>query len=557
MIKPSTRYVAVCSYVEIFGDTLPEDKLEFIRGYPTDLLIVKLSRINAILFQELEIPRQTTRGLEVLFPGTDPTPLSIIRDLATSAYFASASISLLMKACMENFVALRDDHRANSLGLDLLKTILIFNGLYFKSAPNLRQDSFEGVFRLDLQQQAYIRSDIYQKMFMMVKFAFAAKFLSETGDLRKECREFCAHFQIDNPWVFGKFFLTIYESMLADGQSAKNILDLEGIPSTIISEFTIDRSALERRKPLSINMDIIPKPFYPIGNDAVILDYDFFQYAIDQGFFYLLYKNTSLSKGLCFKSYNAFQGYIGLHFFEQYLVKKFLSAIFHRRHQRMISSEKYQDFIIKTADNKVLVIEVKNSTFHAKTLEEMDFNAFRTAIDQNLLASKNNASKNKGLSQILTQIEYLHDDTSDLAHLLGISAPHKVTIYPIIIYSDPNFDVSGVNAYVNEHFDAELSSGRGQARSIKPVTLINIHVLIKYFAHLKQKPSLLTDLISGYFSYIRKNKKKYIKEGHNHEHYLANISFDAYLRRMLPGDHFAMNLLAMKKDFDLNIPTIH
>ena len=72
MIKPSTRYVAVCNYVEIFGDTLPDDKLEFIQGYPTDLLVVKLTRINAILFQELNIPRQTTRSLEVLFPRNRP-----------------------------------------------------------------------------------------------------------------------------------------------------------------------------------------------------------------------------------------------------------------------------------------------------------------------------------------------------------------------------------------------------------------------------------------------------------------------------------------------------
>ncbi|GAB3179734.1 hypothetical protein [Telluribacter humicola] len=558
MINPSTRYIAVRNYAEIFNDILPNDKLKFIRAYPTDLLVIKLSKINAILFQELDIPRQTTRSLEILFPGTDSIPLADIKDFETSAYFASASISLLLKACMENFVALGADHRdhPHSLGLDLLKTILIFNGLYFKDDPSLRRDSFEAIFRLDMQQQAYIRSNVYQKMFTMVKFAFASKFLSEADDLSIECREFCAHFQIANPWFFGKFILMIFEAMLAEGKSGKNTFNLEGIPPTIISEFTIDRSSLERQKPLSINMDIIPKPLYLIGNNAVILDYNFFQYAIDQGFFYLLYKNTSLSKGLRFNSYNAFQGYIGYHYFEQYLVKKYLSAIFYRPHQKVISSEQYQDFIIKATENKVLVIEVKSSTFHAKTLEEMDFNAFRSTIDQNLLTSKSSATKNKGLSQIVKQIEYLYDDTSDLAHLLGISAPHKVTIYPIIIYSDPNFDVSGVNDYVNEQFDAVRSNGHKQVRSIKPVTLINIHVLIKYYAHMKQGPSQLTDLISGYFSYIRKNKKKYIKEGHLHEHYLANISFEAYLRRTLPGDHLVRNLQAMEKDFDLNIPAI-
>jgi hypothetical protein len=50
------------------------------------------------------------------------------------------------------------------------------------------------------------------------------------------------------------------------------------------------------------------------------LDYNFFHYAIDQGFFFLFFLRTSLSDKKRFNTYNAYKGHIGYDFFEQYLV---------------------------------------------------------------------------------------------------------------------------------------------------------------------------------------------------------------------------------------------
>ncbi|WP_159477582.1 hypothetical protein [Dyadobacter sp. 3J3] len=558
-MNPSTRYIAVRNYTEIFDNTLPSDRLTFIRQYATDLLILRLSKINAILFQEPEIPLQTMNGLDVLFPGMDASPLLKMRNFETSAYFSSASISMLIKACLENFVETADNYpvHPSEIGIDLLKTILIFNETYFRTDPNWEFDSFESIFKLDLQQQAYIRSNVYQKMFTMVKFAFAAKYVSDATDLRKECIEFCEYYGISSPWYFGKFFMSILEAILPKEQVGKHVLNFEGVPSKFISEFTITRDNLREHKPFSVNMDIVPKPFYLIGNDAVILDFDFFQYHIDQGFFYLLYKNTSLKKGKRFNSYNAYQGHIGLYYFEQFLVKKYLSAIFYRRSQKIVSTEKFQDFIIKPSNNNVLVVEVKNATFHANTLEQMDFKNFVSTIDQNFLASKAGNSKNKGFLQILKQIDFLVSEDPDLRQQLEIRSTAKMNIYPVILYSDPNFDISGVNEYVNKNFEAAINDKRHLVQSIRPITLINVNTFVKYFAHLKQKPSRLTDLIADYFVYIHKNKKKYTRDKHSQDHYLSNISFDGYLKRKLDGNQWERNLPEMKKDFDLNIPAMH
>ncbi|WP_026632758.1 hypothetical protein [Dyadobacter alkalitolerans] len=233
---------------------------------------------------------------------------------------------MLIKACLENFVPV--DHEEpvliSNLGLNLFKTILIFNENYFRSDINVKGDSFEGIFRLDLQQQRYIRSNIYQKLFTMVKFGFAAKFISSAQDLKKECREFCAYYQLGTPWTFGRFFLDILQTILHEGKETKHVLDITGLPASIVSEFSVDKTRLGGQGSLSVNMDIVPKPFYLIGTDAIILDYNFFHYAIDQGFFFLFFLRSSLSDRKRFNSYNAYQGHIGYHFFEQYLVREYL-----------------------------------------------------------------------------------------------------------------------------------------------------------------------------------------------------------------------------------------
>jgi hypothetical protein len=218
-----------------------------------------------------------------------------------------------------------------------------------------------------------------------------------------------------------------------------------------------------------------------------------------------------------------------------------------------VSSKQYGDFIIKASENKVLVIEVKNCTVHAKILEQMDFQAFCAVIDKNFLTSKQPGVKGKGLWQIATQIGKLSGADPDLRQRLQIEKVSKVSVYPIIIYGDPNFDISGVNCHVNDHLEVLAVGSVKLLKSVKPVTLININALIKYFALLKEKPNQLCNLIDEYHAYLARNKKRYLKDGHPHEHYLHNRSFASYLAGKLKGDHFASNLSSMKQDFDLNI----
>ena len=46
------KYVAVSGYTDHFKQPMPEDRLYYLREYPTDLILLRLSKVNALLFQE-------------------------------------------------------------------------------------------------------------------------------------------------------------------------------------------------------------------------------------------------------------------------------------------------------------------------------------------------------------------------------------------------------------------------------------------------------------------------------------------------------------------------
>lgn len=305
------HYIVVSNYSDHYNDPIPEDKLHYIRNYPTDFIMLKLSKINAILFQEKNLNEQTKKILvEVIFAGT-PQATSNLTDLITNdqlnnkIFFSSASISLLIKSCLENLVEEMPDQTVNTtqLARDFFKTILIFNQIYYSQIHGYDLESFRGVFKLEIMQQSYIRSNFYSKIVTIMKFAFISKFLAENESTKVECLEYCKYFGIGNPWLFGKFFLDVLTFASMEDKTGKHILDTTGLPLKLINDFILNKEIVKGKAFVSLNVDVVPKPFYMILDKyPLILDYNYFQYAIEHGVFYSFYQNTSLKNGDRFKT---------------------------------------------------------------------------------------------------------------------------------------------------------------------------------------------------------------------------------------------------------------
>lgn len=555
-------YVAVLNYSQYFKEPLPKDRLQYIRNYPTDFILMKLGHINAILFQDKDFTQQTTRILKVIFADTTKIDAEL-ETIVTNArmdhqtFFSPAAISYMIKACLEDYIEEIPDQIVNPLQLagNLFKTILIFNEIYYAQLHGYDLESFEGIFRLQIMQQNYIRGNVYLKLIISMKFAFISKFLYDHTYLKVEGLEYCKYFQLGNPWRFGNFFLEMLAAFSNNDPDAKFILDASNIPDRVVDDFTMNKAAIKGRKKISINMDVIPKPFYLLKDkDPLILDYNFFQFAIDQGFFYSLYHHTSLKNGTKFKDFNAFKGYIGLHYFEKYLVRQYMEAIFYRRNQEIVSTDAFQDFIVKPSSNTVFIFEVKMVDVHAKTIEEMDFERFKTFINENFLTEKTApGEKNKGIYQIRKQLENLAIPESELRQTLGLGPANRLNVYPVIIYSDANLDLSGVNEYVNDHAANILQDFGKDFQTIRPVLMMNVNVLVEYFVLFKSNPATLAGLITGYFKSISNQKKRYRESKGPHQYLQLSKSFGTYLTTKVTADQLDRNLSEMDRAFNLDV----
>lgn len=553
------QYVAVLGYSEAFNKPLPSNSLDFLKDYPTEVVLLKLSKINAILFQENILTGIDIKIIrEVIFydvPGFNEknefgafTP--------QSRWFSSASISMLITDCVKNFIAVDPNRSINTLEFarNLLRTILVYNQLYYSRFRERDMENLEAVFKLEVMQQGYLRNKGPLKIVTLMKFAFISKFLDVHEPLKEEAVFYCQKVGLGNPWLFGKFFLEVLTMAMTNANTGKHVLDVEGMPELLVREFSLDVKSLKTKEQLSLNMDVVPKPFYFLtAKQAIILDYSFFQYPIEQGFFYSFYQNGSSALSERFKDFPHFKSYIGLEFFERFLVEKYLKGIFFRREQRIVSTEKYQDFIVKSSASDIFIFEVKMVDVNVRTIEQMDYQKFKAHLDDNFLSEKGKFSKNKGVAQLVRQIYHLSESGSELKTVLGVKSSKQLNVYPIIICSDSNMNLAGVNNYLEFAFDEKIYEYRKYFQSIKPVMIVHIDFLVEYFGVLKKKPSLFAELINGYIKNKKNLEKRYKENGGIHNYYVSKRSFESYLNAKDFPDPMHATVNAMEETFDLEI----
>jgi hypothetical protein len=547
--KGTTNLVSVLYYSEAFGKPVPDQPFDFLRDYPTDLILLRLSKLNAILYLEYDTDVQNVRGLkEVIFqdiPTRDErlAEIGIRMHQSHQGAFSAPVLSLIIKEALENYLPVEPDRIVNIIKFseDLFKAILAYNERYYRDTPNL--ETFEGLFKVDLQQQYYLRRERFLKLDLLVKFAFISKFLSDDTKLTKPALEYCQSLGIGTVWGHAKFFLYLFERLLSREKTANHILRRNGADWPVLEQYVFKKETLKPGKKLSLLKDIVPRPLFEYDDDQlIILDYSYFTYGLDQGVLYSIYGRSSLKDGILFKNYNNYKAYIGLHYFERFYIGGFLTLIFNKRKYAFVSTDKYQDFIIR-AGNDIFVMEVKMTDFNANGLENESFEDFKDFLYENFHGGK------KGLSQIDRQIGHLDSDP-ELQQLLGIKDTNKLTIYPIIIYSDVNLDMNGVNEYMNEKY---VSTVNGRFQKVQPVTLINGTFFMLYYRHLRAQPAVFSQWLDAYIKSVRQMKKRYQSERGPKNFLLYQKSFADHMRRKFPKEELSANLDMIKNDFELDV----
>ncbi|NOW94971.1 hypothetical protein [Mucilaginibacter sp. SG564] len=468
-------------------------------------------------------------------------------DRKDSIVFSGQVMSAIIKDAMEHYVAAEAPPDLRQFGKDLFQAILAYNQHFYDQ--DFTMTSFADLFISNIQQQFYIRRETYLKLNTLLKFTFISKFLTDDEKLKAAAQEYCAALEIGTVWKLASFILHMFRVIHAGDKQSRHILDRNGAQWPVLEQFVMSKADLTKGA-LSLHKQVIPKPFYQLEDGRLILlDYNYFSFGLDQGIFYSLYHKSSLVNGIIFKNYNDYQGYLGLKYFEEYYIGRFIQKIFSKWNHRIVHTEKYQDYIV-SAGNQVFVFEIKMTEFNANGLDRSSFEDFKDFVDRNFLAFKQSGQKAKGLGQLVRQIGHLAND-QELMDSLGIKKRKRLQVYPIIIYSDANLDINGVNEYVNEQWLERTATYLNAFLNIRPITMINGSILMTYYYLLRKDPALFGQWLNDYIKSVNNLKKRYHNGKDPFDYLEYNRSFAAHMRRKIPKYDFDTNLTALQTDFDL------
>jgi len=304
--------IAVVNYTEFTDHPLPSDAFALLKRYSTDFLVLQLSKINGVLFNDAS--KDFNAQLVILrncFPNLSLEKRKKVIEFLVKhkeekdvAFFTAPTVSKLISLCLGNYMPMpEEDEPTNMQEVEdrLLDSLLIQNELYYNRHPNSDLNTSEAIWHLQLLQQHYMRShpDLLfiapLKAFLFYKFV-----MNHLPNGAKYVAEFCNDVGIPAYFNYPIWFREILQRIVESGQhgEAKHILELTAEQRRVITLFSINKERdWNNNIKGNVHGELMMHPFYLVMNNyAVIIDPHFFRYILDIGFPFQLYKHSSLSK---------------------------------------------------------------------------------------------------------------------------------------------------------------------------------------------------------------------------------------------------------------------
>lgn len=221
------------------------------------------------------------------------------------------------------------------------------------------------------------------------------------------------------------------------------------------------------------------KPLLKLENGGhLILSWPFLQSKMYEGLVFDFYQHSGIKEHKAFKTFMDFKNFIGGEVTEKYLFQKLLAACFKSKHQVLRFDDPaipgHPDAYYRQGNN-LMLIEIKDAYFPAGAIGSYDYETIKTAIDLKFNNQK------KGTGQLIKQLQDLAKQPIEQPP--AYKKNKDLTIYPVLVYSDIQFGMPGINEYLDRAFKKELAAKglAGQFKSIMPLTMINISFLLQKF----------------------------------------------------------------------------
>lgn len=253
----------------------------------------------------------------------------------------------------------------------------------------------------------------------------------------------------------------------------------------------------------------------------IIINRQFLQNRIYNGFIFDFYIKSGIKKS--YKEFDIFKSIIGKEVSERRLFKPLIESIFSKNHHIKEFSEKdsHPDCYLRI-HNRIFLIEFKDYMMPTRVISSFDSTLFKGEIDKKFVM--NERKEAKGVSQLAIQINALEETEFDFdkVYTYGINR-QQLEIYPIIIYTDYQYSIPGINNYLTNVFRSKTRE-ETQFKKIYDPTLININFLFKYSNYIAG--NRLDVLIKSYINKKNKNERDLEKYPTPNKWIEANLSFD-------------------------------
>lgn len=246
-------------------------------------------------------------------------------------------------------------------------------------------------------------------------------------------------------------------------------------------------------------------------NQCVVLDWGIYNEQLFESIIFDFYHATRLKEIGQFKDFLHYKNeLIDKHFYENYLLEKMVKILFPKKHQIKLSEDDLRkmakkltpDYYIRDG-NDIYLIEFKNVYYPASLDKSSDYEQIKKCID-----IKFNTAY-AGVGQQVKRIKFLVSDSFENNNERRYPKNRNLNIYPILIFSDVNFDIPGVGRYLSDSFNSQIDSSTSSAfKNIMPLVFIHIDYFFEHIHLFMKKPSVFKDHLARFNRFQSAQEKK-------------------------------------------------
>jgi hypothetical protein len=284
-------------------------------------------------------------------------------------------------------------------------------------------------------------------------------------------------------------------------------------------------------------------PLYKVGTNVYyVIDWNLFARKMYSGLIFDFYERSGIKREIKGDFINHYKPLVSK-MVEKHLFRKLIQSIFSGSKAEVKFDDEEMDGAPDAyvrIGKRVFLFEIKDALFSAKAIESKEYKEIKGVIDE-----KYNSRK-KGTGQILNQMEYLKNSTYEEKSFDDLKIKHRnLVIYPVIVYTDPNFGVLGMESYLNDEFEQKAKSkGFDEVYgTIRRLAFINLDFFIERLVYLRKPQFRLDKLMDSYEKKLKVYEKRFGKSELMADHFLSHSTFEDVSFKGIPFNKNGTNYI--------------